>query len=431
MPTPAATAPTRKPRSPTTSMARALRSCARAPRSAATTRAPAAAARSTSTATGSFPEDSRSCTTRLPAFRLSAAPAIAGAGPDPCPGNPWLRLRAPPPGRADPTPSPACGSGLGWGQAAGASAQIRPAPPPPAPAGGGTPRPRTPHHPPPPPPSLAGGRAGGGAAGPPPPNAVPPSPPPRAGEGWGGGRRGSRTCSHAGSPTMTTGPSRQVPPAGSLPTVHVVAGVITDTRGRILLARRAPGRELAGLWEFPGGKVEPGESPEAALARELEEELGIGIDVGAPLMTVPHLAPSRHLRLDVRRVAAWRGSAKGREGQALAWVQPEKLPRYDMPAPDRPVVAALLQPDHCLVTPPPDLDDEAWLAGLGAALDRGVRRVQFRMPGVDADRRRRLLDGALRLCAGARAQLLVNGDAALARATGAGLHLPSARLREL
>ena len=230
---------------------------------------------------------------------------------------------------------------------------------------------------------------------------------------------------------MTTGPSRQVPPAGSLPTVHVVAGVITDTRGRILLARRAPGRELAGLWEFPGGKVEPGESPEAALARELEEELGIGIDVGAPLMTVPHLAPSRHLRLDVRRVAAWRGSAKGREGQALAWVQPEKLPRYDMPAPDRPVVAALLQPDHCLVTPPPDLDDEAWLAGLGAALDRGVRRVQFRMPGVDADRRRRLLDGALRLCAGARAQLLVNGDAALARATGAGLHLPSARLREL
>src|SRR5690606_11186480 len=130
-------------------------------------------------------------------------------------------------------------------------------------------------------------------------------------------------------------------------------------------------------------------------------------------------------------ISAWRGSAKGREGQALAWVQPEKLPRYDMPAPDRPVVAALLQPDHCLVTPPPDLDDEAWLAGLGAALDRGVRRVQFRMPGVDADRRRRLLDGALRLCAGARAQLLVNGDAALARATGAGLHLPSARLREL
>ena len=68
------------------------------------------------------------------------------------------------------------------------------------------------------------------------------------------------------------------------PATHVVAGVITDARGRVLLARRAEGSELAGLWEFPGGKVEPGESPEAALARELDEELGIEVDVGAALI---------------------------------------------------------------------------------------------------------------------------------------------------
>src|SRR5690606_28277679 len=169
---------------------------------------------------------------------------------------------------------------------------------------------------------------------------------------------------------------------------------------------------------------------EAALARELEEELGIRIEVGAPLVTVPHLAPSRHLRLDVRHVAAWRGSAKGLEGQALAWVQPHKLPRYDMPAPDRPVVAALLQPDHCLVTPPPEQGEAAWLSALEAALARGVRRVQLRLPGVEPEVRRRLLEGATQRCASAGAELLVNGDIALAREAGLGLHLPAARLRE-
>src|SRR5690606_4580284 len=153
-----------------------------------------------------------------------------------------------------------------------------------------------------------------------------------------GGRAGRRAGAISSIPHMTPGVPRPGRSVDGLPTIHVVAGVVTDTRGRVLLARRAPGSELAGLWEFPGGKVEPGEAPEAALARELEEELGIRVEPGAPLVTVPHLAPSRHLRLDVRRVAAWKGSPKGLEGQALAWVQPEKLARYDMPAPDRPVV---------------------------------------------------------------------------------------------
>src|SRR5690606_3740097 len=125
-------------------------------------------------------------------------------------------------------------------------------------------------------------------------------------------------------------PARSIPPAPADATpvaTHVMAGVITDARGRVLLARRAPGRELAGLWEFPGGKVDPGETPDAALARELAEELGIEVEVGAPLIAVPHQAPSRLLRLDVRHIRAWRGKPKGCEGQALAWVQPEKLHR--------------------------------------------------------------------------------------------------------
>lgn len=229
-------------------------------------------------------------------------------------------------------------------------------------------------------------------------------------------------------------PSAQLIPSepadAPAPAVHVMAGVITDTRGRILLARRGAGRELAGLWEFPGGKIEPGETAEAALARELAEELGIGVEVGEPLMVVPHRTPSRLLRLDVRRIRAWRGTPRGCEGQGLAWVQPDKLARYDMPAPDLPVVAALLQPDRCLVTPVPDEDDAAWLAGLEASLARGVRRVQFRMPGVGPGRVQRLLGAAVARCRAAGAQLLVNGAPELAQEHGIGLHLASAALRQ-
>ncbi|TDK20670.1 Nudix family hydrolase [Luteimonas aestuarii] len=212
-------------------------------------------------------------------------------------------------------------------------------------------------------------------------------------------------------------------------TVHVAAGVITDPRGRILLARRTEGRDLAGLWEFPGGKVEPGETPEAALARELHEELGIDIDVGAALINVPQAYPGKRLQLDVRHVAAWRGTPKGREGQALAWVAPDKLARYPMPPADVPVVGALLQPDRYLVTPSPGDDDAAWCAQFDAALAAGIRRVQFRVHGVDADRRRALFAHAHARCRKAGAGLLVNGDAALAQASGVGLHLRAAQLR--
>ena len=211
--------------------------------------------------------------------------------------------------------------------------------------------------------------------------------------------------------------------------VEVVAGVLQDARGRILLARRTEGRDLAGLWEFPGGKREPGESPEAALARELHEELGVDVDLGAPLICVPHAYPHKRLRLDVRRITAWRGVPKGHEGQALAWVPQAKLSTYAMPAADRPVLAALLQPDRYLVTPAP-LDDAPWLAGLALALELGVARVQLRAPhDIDAARWRRLAHEAVALCRSAGAQVLVNGDVALATSLGIGLHLRADQLQ--
>jgi len=218
--------------------------------------------------------------------------------------------------------------------------------------------------------------------------------------------------------------------------IEVVAGVVTDARGRILLARRTEGRDLAGLWEFPGGKREPGESPEQALVRELREELGIEAEVGPPLIAVAQQYPHKRLRLDVRHVTRWRGIPRGHEGQALAWVPPDKLPGYAMPPADRPVVAALLQPDRYLVTPMPaspasPAEDGAWLDALERALAAGIRRVQVRLPSLDAARRRALVTAAAGSCASVGVELLVNGDQALARELGIGLHLPAAQLRSL
>lgn len=213
-------------------------------------------------------------------------------------------------------------------------------------------------------------------------------------------------------------------------TIDVVAGVIRDARGRILLARRTEGRDLAGMWEFPGGKREAGESPETALRRELHEELGIEVEIGPHLITVPQIYPAKRLRLDVRMVTAWQGTARGLEGQALVWVPPEKLPRYAMPPADRPVVAALLQPDRYLVTPDPD-DDASWLGALDRALAAGIRRVQLRAPTLTAARWTGLVASAVARCRSQGAQVLVNGDIELARRHGVGLHLKASQLLEL
>jgi 8-oxo-dGTP diphosphatase len=214
-------------------------------------------------------------------------------------------------------------------------------------------------------------------------------------------------------------------------TIEVVAGVIRDRRGRILLARRTEDRDLAGLWEFPGGKHELGETPEDALKRELREELGIEIEVGSPLIRVPQSYPTKRLRLDVYNVDAWRGTVRGLEGQALAWVAPHKLADYAMPPADLPVVAALLQPDRYLVTPEPDDDDASWLATLERALASGIRRVQLRAPACEPARWRRLARQAVALCRAVGADVLVNADVELAASLGIGVHLRASQLSGL
>lgn len=210
-----------------------------------------------------------------------------------------------------------------------------------------------------------------------------------------------------------------------------MAAVITDARGRILLARRTEGRDLAGCWEFPGGKREPGETPEAALARELQEELGIDIEVGEPLISVPQQYPDKRLRLDVRHLARWKGTPRGHEGQALAWVAPDKLTRYAMPPADRPVVAALLHSDRYLVTPEPGDNDDAWLVALHRALASGIRRVQVRARSLRGERWEALATAAVQACRDAEAEVLINGDIVLARRLNAGVQLRASQLREV
>ena len=174
---------------------------------------------------------------------------------------------------------------------------------------------------------------------------------------------------------------------------------------------------------------EPGESPEAALARELREELGIEVEIGDPLIAVPQRYPHKRLRLDVRHIRAWQGSAKGHEGQALAWVPPARLASYPMPPADIPVVAALLQPDRYLVTPDPGSDGRAWLRCLDDALQSGIRRVQLRARNRLPEDWEKLAGEAAVLCRQAGAEVLLNGDVALAARLGTGVHLQAAQLR--
>lgn len=126
--------------------------------------------------------------------------------------------------------------------------------------------------------------------------------------------------------------------------VLVVACALIDPDGRVLIAQRPEGKALAGLWEFPGGKLEPGERPEAALIRELDEELGITVKEAclAPLTFASHAYDDFHLLMPLYICRRWEGLAVSREGQNLAWVRPNKLRDYPMPAADIPLIPHLI-----------------------------------------------------------------------------------------
>lgn len=183
-----------------------------------------------------------------------------------------------------------------------------------------------------------------------------------------------------------------------LPTVRVAAGVLRDAAGRVLINERPPGRIWAGWWEFPGGKLDAGETAAEALARELHEELGVTVQESSPLLRVRHAYGDRVVDMQVHRVTRWRGQPGSREGQRLAWVLPERLREYRLLPADGPVVTALRLPRQIAVTPP-DLGVERARRD-AAVLPAGIA-VRLRLPGAD-DGRYAAIAAALR---GARPDL--------------------------
>jgi 8-oxo-dGTP diphosphatase len=127
------------------------------------------------------------------------------------------------------------------------------------------------------------------------------------------------------------------------PIILVAAVTLLNEEGKVLLAKRPPGRPLAGLWEFPGGKVDPGEDPETALIRELMEELGIEIARAdlVPLTFASHAYPEFHLLMPLYLCKRWEGDIAAQENQELLWVKPDELRLYDMPPADEPLKASL------------------------------------------------------------------------------------------
>lgn len=210
--------------------------------------------------------------------------------------------------------------------------------------------------------------------------------------------------------------------------IHVVAGIVRDEKGRVLIAQRPPGKHLAGLWEFPGGKCEAGETPGAALRRELAEELGIESGDFEALIAVPWVYAEKSVLLDVHEVRTWRGEPQGREGQALRWVDVDALSDWPMPAADRPVIAALRLPCHYAITPEPTADRGDFLRAIARLLDRGEKCLQLRARQADEASLRALLPQVRALTDDAGASLLLNAHIGLAAQFDIGVHLPAAQL---
>lgn len=216
-----------------------------------------------------------------------------------------------------------------------------------------------------------------------------------------------------------------------MPRLHVVVGVVRDAAGRVLIAQRASHRHQGGLWEFPGGKVEEGETLQSALHRELVEELGIDATPGRLLLRVPHRYPDRAVLLEVFEIDMYSGRVHGREGQPVRWVEPEALDPLEFPVANRPIINALRLPCYYLITP--DVingDTHSFLSNLADSLQSDVRMVQLRAKSLNDTEFRKLAAGAVEVCHHAGVRLLLNGrDPSLVTRVGAdGIHLTAEAL---
>ena len=206
-----------------------------------------------------------------------------------------------------------------------------------------------------------------------------------------------------------------------------VAVLLRD--GKVLLAQRLPGTPYAGYWEFPGGKLEAGETAHQALLRELDEELGIRITHAVPWLTQRYTYPHADVELDFFRVFDWDGELHGRDGQAIAWQVPGAFDVAPLLPANTAVLRALLLPSVYGISMAEEQGDAAFLAAAQVALEGGLRLIQLREKTFPAARLERLATDLLHLARPHGARVLLNGDAALAQRLGCdGVHWPAATL---
>ena len=214
--------------------------------------------------------------------------------------------------------------------------------------------------------------------------------------------------------------------------VEVSAAVLQRPDHSFLLAQRPPDKIWAGYWEFPGGKVEPGETPRDALVRELREELGIEVENAYPWITRVFAYPHATVRLNFFRVTAWSGELHPHEGQQFAWQHPpEVLVAPILPA-NAPILRALELPSLYAISNAAELGVDEFLRRLEAALLNGLRLVQLREKNLSRDELRVLARRVVALVHAHGAKVLLNGDVGLAQEVGAdGVQLTGAQLAQL
>ena len=211
---------------------------------------------------------------------------------------------------------------------------------------------------------------------------------------------------------------------------QIAVGVIyNETRDRVLLALRPQSVPQGGLWEFPGGKIKPGEDVEQALVRELDEELGLHVISSTPLITIDHEYPDISVTLHVRTVTAWSGTVTGREGQYIEWVPLQLLPGKDFPDANLPIVAAARLPSLYLITPDLPVYDRVFLDDLEGLLRAGVRLLQFRCKSRGLCDNEAVLGDIVDICRNHGCLCILNGAPADAvRHDCDGVHLSSESL---
>ena len=206
--------------------------------------------------------------------------------------------------------------------------------------------------------------------------------------------------------------------------LHVAVGVVTDFDGRVLISLRSDTVHQGGLWEFPGGKVEEGESVECALARELREELGICVVSATPLIQIEHQYSDLNVLLDVYRVSSFSGVASGCEGQEVRWVHPDQLLEYSFPEANKAIVTAVQLPtDYAILN---GSETAVLLTNLQLILDQGIKLIQARVKPLSSQELSVFFDAALPMCKKQGARLIVNSAVSYKeRIAVDGIHLTS------